>query len=57
MDEESNESLDYLISCLMVFYKGALSYTDLQSMPIPELYQLNAHAAKINKEIEKEVNK
>lgn len=59
MDEgtDENNSIDYLIANLMVFYKGALSYSELQSMPLPELYQLNEYAVKINREIEKEAKK
>jgi hypothetical protein len=39
---------------LMVFYKGALSYSDLKSMPIPELYELQSNASRMIKEIELE---
>lgn len=53
MDESSAEEIDYIISNLMVFYKGALSYETLQNMPLPEIYQLNLHAGRISKEIEK----
>jgi len=34
----------------MVFYKGGLSYTELQNMPLPEVFRLQDYAAKINKE-------
>lgn len=34
----------------MVFYKGALTYNDLNKMPIPEILKLNNLAYRINKE-------
>jgi hypothetical protein len=37
----------------MVFYKGAVSYKDFESMTIPEIINLRNHADKINKEIDK----
>lgn len=42
-----------MIANLMVFYKGGLSYTDLQSMPIPELFRYHGYASRINREMEK----
>lgn len=41
----------------MVFYKGGLSYTEAQSITIPELLRLNDMASKINKERERENSK
>lgn len=37
----------------MVFYKGGLSYTELQNMPIPEVLKLNNFAQRINKDQER----
>lgn len=37
----------------MVFYKGAVSYNDLQSMPLPELFKLQEFAVKIAKSRDK----
>jgi hypothetical protein len=42
-----------MIANLMVFYKGGLSYTELQNMPLPEVYKLNKFAERINKERER----
>ena len=41
----------------MVFYKGGVSYKELQEMPFPELLELKAHADRINKEIKAEQDK
>ena len=53
MDETINERIDYLISHLMVFYKGAISYGEFQKMPYPEILKLNKFAERINKERER----
>lgn len=53
MDEEIDARIDYIIAHLMVFYKGALSYTELQEMPYPEIFKLNKFAERINKERER----
>lgn len=37
----------------MVFYKGGLSYTELQNMPLPDVFRLQDYAVKINKERER----
>ena len=37
----------------MRFYKGGLSYTEAQNLPIPELYKLKNSADRINREIKK----
>lgn len=42
-----------MIANLMVFYKGALSYHDLQEMPYPEVFKLNKLAAQINEETQR----
>jgi hypothetical protein len=41
----------------MVFYKGAVSYGDLNEMPLDEVLQLNHFASKINKAQEYESKK
>ena len=53
MGEQFYEEVDYIIAHLMVFYKGALSYSELQAMPYPELLKLNEFAERINKERER----
>lgn len=55
MDEQIDEQIDYIIAHLMVFYKGALSYSELQEMPYPEILRLNEFAGRINKERERAV--
>lgn len=42
-----------MIANLMIFYKGGLSYTELQSMPLPNIFRLQEFAARINKERER----
>jgi hypothetical protein len=41
-----------LIANLAVFYKGAMSLEDLESMPVDKLQDLNERANKIIKEAE-----
>jgi hypothetical protein len=41
----------------MVFYKGAVSYKDLNEMPFYELLRLNKYASKIAKEQEAALKK
>ena len=53
MDEEISSKIDWVIPNLMVFYKGALSYNDLQIMPYPDILKLNDYAQRINKERER----
>ena len=38
----------------MVNFSGALGYTELREMPIPELLLLHREAARINREIERQ---
>jgi len=38
----------------MVYYKGAIAYSELQVMPIPELIELIDNAQRINRDIEAE---
>jgi hypothetical protein len=42
-----------MIANLLVFYKGGLSYTEAQNLPIPELCKLNALADRIRIEQKK----
>lgn len=42
---------------LMVFYRGALSYTELQNMPLPEMLRLQKYAVNINEERKREAAK
>jgi hypothetical protein len=37
----------------MVFYEGGLSYTELQEMPLPNVFRLQEFAVRINKERER----
>jgi hypothetical protein len=41
----------------MVFYKGAISYSDLQEIPIPEILQLHNNAMKIAEAMNKSTSK
>lgn len=41
----------------MVFYKGALTYAELEAMPIPRIFELNDLAARINREREARLKK
>lgn len=36
----------------MVYYKGGVTYSELQAMPIPELLELSNNACSINESIE-----
>jgi len=57
MDETDDETLGYLIANLMVFYEGAISYSELKEMPLPELIELQRYAERINREIEYETKR
>ncbi len=37
----------------MVFYKGGLSYTELNNMPLPLVFEYHKYAKKMNKEAER----
>lgn len=50
----NEDEYSLMIANLMVFYKGAVSYKDLQSMPVVEVYQLQKNAISILDEIKKE---
>ena len=41
----------------MVYYKGGLTYKDMQEMPIAELLNYQEYAQKINDEIKKQIEK
>lgn len=49
---EGWNSLDYEISKLGLFFKGFVSYEELHSMPIFELFDLIEDANKISKQSE-----
>jgi hypothetical protein len=49
----SVSQLDFIIADLMVFYKGAVTYSDFMCMPIDEILQLQYFAHNINKEVER----
>ncbi len=49
MAEYDEEKVGYIIALLMVDYKGAISYDRLRSLPIPEIFNLCDHIAKIKK--------
>lgn len=45
--------LDWLIADLLVFYKGGFSYTELNNLPLPLLYDYYKIACKMNKDAER----
>ncbi len=47
--------MGYLIANLAVFYKGAVSIRELESMPIPKILELNQYAERINQEVERKL--
>lgn len=53
MDESIGAKIDWMFANLMVFYKGGLSYTELNYMPIPLVLEYNSHAERINKDAER----
>jgi len=57
MDGKFTEDIDYIIAHLMVFYKGALSYSELNEMPYPEILKLNHFADRINKARERAIKR
>ena len=56
MDKTSDEQIGYIIANLMVYYKGALTYDRLMTMPIPLLLDYLKYAGKIEKEKETVLN-
>ncbi len=46
-----------MIANLMVFYKGGFSYSELQDMPLPDVFRWQKYAIKINKERQREAKK
>lgn len=54
MDGEIDESISYMIADLAVFYKGSISYAELEDMPIPKLHNLNKFADKMIEEAKRE---
>jgi hypothetical protein len=57
MGGESDEELGYLIANLCVFYKGSVTYKELNEMPLPELYDLYRYSQRINRDTENELRK
>lgn len=53
MDESIGSKIDWMFANLMVFYKGGLSYTELNNMPIPLVLEYHDYAEKMNKEAER----
>ena len=41
----------------MAFYEGGVSYTELQNMPLPDVFRLKEFAIKINQERERAAKK
>jgi hypothetical protein len=41
----------------MKFFKGAISYRELEEMPLPEFLQLQTNATKINDQINREIER
>jgi hypothetical protein len=54
MDETLESRIDWMFANLMVFYKGGLSFTELNNMPIPLVLTYYDYADKINREIERQ---
>lgn len=57
MDGENDESIDYLIADLAVFYKGSISHAELEDAPIPKLYNLNEYAERMVNEAKREAER
>lgn len=53
MDESITSRIDWMFANLMVFYKGGLSYTELNNMPLPLVIKYNDYAIKMQKEAER----
>lgn len=53
MDETLESRIDYMFANLMVFYKGGLSYTELNNMPIPLVLKYYEFADQMNREAER----
>lgn len=39
----------------MVFYKGSLTYNDLENMPLDRIIEFNKYATRIQKEIKRKM--
>jgi hypothetical protein len=52
MDTALEQNLEWLFANLMYFFKGGLTYSDLNNMPIPEVLRYNDYAKRINKDQE-----
>lgn len=53
MDESIQRKIDWLFANLMVFYKGGLTYSELNNMPIPLVLKYYEFANQINREAER----
>lgn len=56
MDESIGDKIDWMFANLMVFYKGGLSYTELNNMPLPLVIKYYEYGEKMNKEAERKAN-
>lgn len=52
MDESVQRKIDWMFANLMVFYKGGLSYSELNNMPIPLVLEYHEYAERMNREAE-----
>ena len=50
MDETSIGEMNYLITSVCRHLKGAVSYFELQAMPLPELYEISNNLGRILQE-------
>lgn len=49
--------MDYIVANLAVFYNGAVSFKELEFMPIPAVLNLDEYAARINTERKRELER
>lgn len=54
MAETTVEDVNYLIATITEFYGGGVQYTELQNMPLPEVYELHKNALKIQEEVKRQ---
>jgi hypothetical protein len=57
LSEIPEEDFYFAISNLMIFYKGSVTYRELETMPLPEFLQLQANAFKVKDQIDRETEK
>jgi hypothetical protein len=53
LDERARDKLDLSFGRIIRFFKGGLTYQDLENMPIPRIFKWIDIANKINKEEER----